>query len=110
MTAPFRKALKWLARGVVALVAIYLLLGGAVLLAMLQPPERFGRIMQHAPIAVVWGVLPGPKLWLWARAGTLRVGDPAPDFTLRTHDHKSQVTLSSFRDRKPVVLVFGSYT
>jgi hypothetical protein len=105
-----RKLLKWIARGVAALIVIYLLLGGAVLLAMLQPPERFGRIIQHAPMALVWGVLPGPKLWLWARAGTLHVGDVAPDFTLSTHDHKGQVTLSSFQNQKPVVLVFGSYT
>jgi peroxiredoxin len=49
-------------------------------------------------------------MWLWARAGTLKPGDPAPDFTLPTLDHKSQVTLSSFHGQKPVVLVFGSYT
>jgi peroxiredoxin len=47
---------------------------------------------------------------MWARKGTLKVGDAAPDFTLATHDHTSQVTLSSFRGQKPVVLVFGSYT
>jgi len=49
-------------------------------------------------------------MWLWARGGTLEEGGPAPDFTLPTHDKKGQVTLSSFRGRKPVVLVFGSYT
>ena len=41
---------------------------------------------------------------------TLRVGDPAPDFTLPDPTGKDTVTLSSFRGKKPVVLIFGSYT
>jgi hypothetical protein len=105
-----RKILRWLATGVATLVAVYLLASSVVLLAMLQPPERFGRFMTHVPMAVVWGVLPGPKLWLWARRGALHVGDEAPDFTLSTHDHKGHVALSSFKGNRPVVLVFGSYT
>jgi hypothetical protein len=40
----------------------------------------------------------------------LKVGDPAPDFTLPLVKGKGEVTLSSFRDRKPVVLIFASYT
>lgn len=44
------------------------------------------------------------------REGTLVVGDAAPDFTLATPDGKTKVTLSSFRAKKPVVLIFGSYT
>jgi hypothetical protein len=100
----------WLVRGVIGLAAVYLLFGGVVLVAMMQPPERFGQFMKHAPAPLVWGLLPAPRMWLWARAGTLKPGDPAPDFTLPTLDHKSQVTLSSFHGQKPVVLVFGSYT
>jgi hypothetical protein len=38
------------------------------------------------------------------------VGAAAPDFTLKTKDGKSSVTLSSFRGKKPVAIVFGSYT
>ena len=38
------------------------------------------------------------------------VGQRAPDFTLRTADGKSRVTLAEFRDKKPVVLIFGSFT
>lgn len=102
--------MKWLLRGAVVLVAVYVTLFGAVALAMLQPPERFGRIMKHVPGALVWGVLPGPRIWLWARKGGLREGNPAPDFTLSAHDHASRVTLSSHRGQRPVVLVFGSYT
>lgn len=37
-------------------------------------------------------------------------GDPAPDFTLRTPDGKSAVTLSKLVGRKPVVLVLGNFT
>ena len=41
----------------------------------------------------------------------LRAGDTAPKFTLRSLDDDSQrVKLASFREVKPVVLFFGSYT
>jgi hypothetical protein len=43
-------------------------------------------------------------------ADSLKVGDPAPDFTLPDLSGKKQVTLSQFQGQKPVVLVFGSYT
>ena len=102
--------MKWLVRGVVALVAAYVLLGGAVALAMIQTPERFSRFMTYVPMPVVWGVVPGQRIWMWAREGPLREGDEAPDFTLSTHDHASRVSLSSYRGERPVVLVFGSYT
>ena len=39
-----------------------------------------------------------------------RVGDKAPDFTLKSPDGKQTVTLSKLIGKKPVVLVFGSYT
>jgi hypothetical protein len=38
------------------------------------------------------------------------VGEAAPDFTLRTHDGKREVSLRQYRGKKPVVLVFGNYT
>jgi len=41
---------------------------------------------------------------------TLKVGDVAPDFTLKSPDGKTEQTLSSFKGKKPVALVFGSYT
>jgi len=101
---------RWLLRGVLALVVVYVALAGAVAWAMLQPPQRFGQIMTHVPMPVVWGVLPGPRIWGWARSGRLAEGDAAPDFNLSTHDHSGRVTLSSHRGQRPVVLVFGSYT
>jgi hypothetical protein len=42
---------------------------------------------------------PGPAL-----------GDSAPDFTLKTYDGKSDVTLSKVVGHRPVVLVFGNFT
>ena len=39
-----------------------------------------------------------------------RVGDMAPDFILYDIEGKNSVTISSFRGKKPVALVFGSYT
>jgi hypothetical protein len=42
--------------------------------------------------------------------GTLKAGDKAPDFSLKTLDGKQTVKLSGFQGKKPVALVFGSYT
>jgi peroxiredoxin len=38
------------------------------------------------------------------------VGDDAPDFTLKSPDGGQTVTLSDYRGKRPVALVFGSYT
>ncbi len=100
----------WIIRAAAALIVTYIGLAAGVALAMVQPPERFGAIMTRAPMAIVWGVLPGKRLWTWARRGALEPGDAAPDFTLATFDHSDRVTLSSHRGRRPVVIVFGSYT
>ena len=94
--------------GVIA--AVYLAAAGGIVWAMLQPPERFGQIMMHLPMPVVWGAFPAPRMWGWARRGPLQEGDHAPDFTLATLDHSERITLSSPRGNRPVVLVFGSYT
>ena len=92
------------------LIVLYAALFGTVAIAMLQPPERFGRIMKRLPQSLVWVLLPAPRMWMWARAGNLSEGDIAPDFTLSTLDRSGEVTLSSHRGDRPVVLVFGSYT
>ena len=39
-----------------------------------------------------------------------RTGDLAPDFTLTDSSSPETVTLSEFRGKKPVALVFGSFT
>lgn len=41
---------------------------------------------------------------------TIKEGDAAPDFTLKSLDGKESVTLSGFQGKKPVALIFGSYT
>ena len=39
-----------------------------------------------------------------------KAGDLAPDFTLSDISGTESVTLSDFRGKKPVALVFGSFT
>jgi len=38
------------------------------------------------------------------------LGAPAPDFTLTSQDRRGVVSLSEYRGKKPVVLIFGSFT
>jgi hypothetical protein len=97
-------------RVIAAMGVLYALLFATVLGAMSSSPGQFGRFMRYAPAPVVWGALPAERMWLWARRGTLRVGDRAPDFSLPLQKGNGQATLSSFRGKQPVVLVFGSYT
>jgi thiol-disulfide isomerase/thioredoxin len=47
----------------------------------------------------IGSLLPGPKL-----------DETAPDFSLRTNDGKSEMTLSKVVGPKPVVLIFGNFT
>jgi hypothetical protein len=100
---------KFFALAVLALFALYVVLSAALYGAMLQPPERFGAIMSHVP-GIAFAILPFERLWMPARAGSLKVGDPAPDFELPTLDHNRTVKLSSEYRSKPVALIFGSYT
>lgn len=39
-----------------------------------------------------------------------KVGDMAPDFLLHDVNGENPVRLSDYRNRKPVALIFGSYT
>ena len=78
---------------------------------MRQPPETFARFMAKIPGPVAFLVLPFETLWTHARAGTLQVGDAAPDFSLVKLDKSASVRLSSLTAQgKPEVLIFGSYT
>jgi hypothetical protein len=56
-----------------------------------QRPDRRGRGRDRAP-------------------DKLKVGGSATDFALKSPDGKQTVQLSSFRGKRPVALVFGSYT
>jgi len=78
---------------------------------MRQSPESFARVMAKIPGPVPFLLLPFETLWMRARAGTLQVGSPAPDFSLTKLDKTAHVQLSSLTaQNRPVVLVFGSYT
>ena len=78
---------------------------------MKRPPEQFGQFMAKLPGPVPFLLFPFETLWLRARAGHLKPGDPAPDFSLAKLDHTANVQLSSFSAQgRPVVLIFGSYT
>src|SRR3954462_5713163 len=102
---------RWSLRAALVLVAVYVALFGTVLGAMLRPPEQFGAFMKHMPPALVWAALPAPRMWLWARKGTLSKGELAPAFSLRmAKDRRHGVVLSSYQAQRPVALVFGSYT
>ncbi len=44
------------------------------------------------------------------KGDTPRVGEAAPDFELSDINGKSRIRLSDFASRKPVALIFGSFT
>ena len=44
------------------------------------------------------------------RPPSLKVGDMAPIFKLKSLDGKSETDLASFKGKKPVILIFGSYS
>jgi hypothetical protein len=44
------------------------------------------------------------------REGKLRPGDVAPDFLLKMRGSEERVRLSGFHGKKPVAIVFGSFT
>lgn len=100
---------KMLLRGLSALLVVYLAFAGLIVWGMYQPPEIFARIMSHMPSAVFL-MLPFETLWTQARAGQIKVGDAAPDFSLLKLDKSERVQLSELTSKQPVVLVFGSYT
>jgi len=108
--ARVRPARNLLFRGAAALLIIYFAFGAYIWWAMQQPPDRFGKIMARMPGPVVFLLFPFETLWSHARAGSLNVGDQAPDFLLSKQDKSGLIQLSALNKMQPVVLVFGSYT
>lgn len=96
-------------RIVAILAVVWVCFVGVVYSWMRRPPEQFAAKMAHLPMPAMM-LFPFETMWSNARAGSLAVGDSAPDFELRTADKKSSVRLSAYRGSRPVVLVFGSYT
>ena len=101
--------LRWIGRIALVLAVGWLCFVGLVYAKMRSTPEQFGMFMSKLPMPAYF-VIPFETLWFRARAGSVNVGDAAPDFELTTVDKSQTVRLSSLRGSKPVVLVFGSYT
>ena len=101
--------MKYVLRAAVIVVGLWAVGVGLFFATMFRPPEDFARGVAALP-RIVMPLVPFASLWKIARAGSLDLGDPAPDFNLETLDRTSRVQLSSFRGARPVVLVFGSYT
>ena len=78
-----------------------LALAAAIALAACQPATSDDNLTERERIA------PYKKQ---KRVGDLQVGDEAPDFTLDAADGSKTVQLSSFKGKRDVVLIFGSYT
>jgi hypothetical protein len=110
MNAKYQKVKKAVIITVCVLAILWLAGNGMIYHAMRQTPENFGRFMMKIPGPVAFLVFPFETMWMRARAGTLHIGDHAPDFTLSKLDHSAQVQLSSLTAQKPAVLIFGSYT
>jgi hypothetical protein len=111
MKRPFKSSVKAAAAALCVIAVLWVLASISIYRVMRKPPEAFARVMAKLPQPAAFMVLPFETLWLQARAGTLAVGDRAPDFTLAMLDKSSTVQLSSLTAQgKPVVLVFGSYT
>jgi hypothetical protein len=94
----------------IGFAVFYLACTGLIWWSMRQPPETFGRVMMHVPGPVAFLAFPFETLWTRARAGHLRIGDAAPDFSLTKLDKTASIRLSELNHNQPVVLVFGSYT
>lgn len=78
--------------------------------ALLQsPPKKEGEKSKDepSPLVLVKGLLAG-------ELGSIHegpdIGDEAPDLALKTQDGRQTIRLSDFRGKKPVVLIFGSFT
>jgi EF hand len=73
------------------------------------PPRaaKSGGVGGPAKEMLLLGLLSGE---LGSGAEGPRIETPAPDFTLQSPDGKRSITLSDYRRKKPVVLIFGSFT
>lgn len=86
---------------------------------LLAVPPWFGcQSGDPAPkmIAMIDGMPPEKRPPDWEHTKELMrrrapgVGEPAPDFTLKSPDGKTSASLSSFHADRPRVLIFGSFT
>lgn len=94
---------------ILAVFVLWLCVVGVVYYLMRRPPDEFAKNIARLPRPAMM-LFPFQTMWNSARAGSLKPGDPAPDFNLPSVDGSRNVKLSSFLGSRPVVLVFGSYT
>lgn len=73
-----------------------------------RPPSKNSEGGMLMPLTLIKGLFEGE---LGSFHEGPKVGRLAPDFSLPKHDDEDKnITLSSFRGKKPVVLIFGSFT
>ena len=102
-------------RWVPVLLAASGVFAAGALAAQVTRPERGPppRVVQPKPVGKKGG-RPGEVITPAAKGerlpDRLKVGEAAPDFTLPLVTGKGEVTLSTWRGKQPVVLIFASYT
>ena len=106
---PPRRWKKITARVLILIFVLWLGFIGFMWRIMHRPPEAFARVMMHLPWQVFL-ICPFETMWTRARAGTVHIGDSAPDFSLAKLDKSGTVRLSELNKAQPVVMIFGSYT
>jgi hypothetical protein len=75
--------------------------------ALFPPPPRGAMGQGPSQPTLIKGLLAGELGSFWEGPA---LNSPAPDFELKTQDRATTIRLSSFREQKPVVLIFGSFT
>jgi hypothetical protein len=98
-----------LAWGLGIALVLYCAAAGVIYSRMRAEPGAFNQFMAGVPMPAMM-VIPFEPLWMRARAGTLEPGQAAPDFHLKRHHGEETVRLSDSRGKRPVLLIFGSYT
>src|SRR5436190_5782076 len=87
-----RRWIKISARVLVVVFVLWVGFVGFMFRIMHRPPEAFARVMMHLPWQVFL-VCPFETLWTQARAGTIHIGDAAPNFTLTKVDKSGTIQL-----------------
>jgi hypothetical protein len=106
---PRRRWMKITARILAVVFVLWLGFVGFMWRVMHRSPDGFARVMMHLPWEVFL-ICPFETMWTQARAGTVHVGDTAPDFSLTKLDKTGTLRLSEINKTQPVVMIFGSYT
>jgi hypothetical protein len=72
-----------------------------------MPPAGKKNSSEPSPFLLIKGMFQGE---LGSFHEGPKIGDLGPDFVLKTVDGKKEAHLADYRGKKPVVLVFGSFT